>query len=147
MVRNVTHIRPLCLHDFKCLRPRELEFTVDNVSKLLDSSHGNAHTFLVKGEPAAIVGASLLWPGVWQVWAFISDRVRGHGVPLTKSCEIILSESAKAFKVKRYNAIVDGTKQEYVRWLKLLKFQYEFTMYHALPKGGDVYGYVRWEGK
>lgn len=148
-MRNVTHMRPFCTSDLRAIQQRSegLVLSQSALDLQITTSMGNVHTFLVADIPAAIVAASFMWSGVWQVWAILSDLIRGHGISFTKSCEIILTESAKAFKVRRYNAVVDGTKPEYIRWIALLKFKYEFTMYDALPGGGDVHGYVRWEGR
>ena len=132
--------------DISLIAARKELVQADSValSRMLDTSHGNCHTFLVGRQPVAIVGASRLWAGVWQVWAIVSNAVRGHGLYFTKGCKIILNSSAVAFKVRRYNAIVGTKDSEYIRWLNTLGFEYEYTMFGASPDGNDIHGYVKW---
>lgn len=125
------------------IRENERLINLEGIDSALFTSLGNYHSFVVEDKVAAIVGASCLWEGVWQVAAITSDLIRGYGVYFTKGCLTILNESAKAFRVKRYNAIVDSSNVEYIRWLNLLGFEYEYVMRNALPNNTDVFGYVK----
>ena len=144
-MRNVPHIRPMVIADLKQLHNINSAIVADEgaLNHMLYSSKGNCHTFLVNGEPAAVVGASCLWEGVWQVWAMVTNEIRGHGLYFTKTCQLILDKSAKYYDVKRYNIIVDSTDKEHIRWAKLLGFQYEYTMVRASVYDTDVLGYVK----
>lgn len=143
---NVTQIKPFCEGDIENISSRiDVLAHKDLEVLILTASSGYTYTFFVNNKPGAIVGANILWPGAAQVWAITSDLIRGHGLWFTKMVDWILSESAKAHKIRRYHCIVDGTNNENIRWLYTLNFEYEFCMYRAAPDGSHVFGYVRWE--
>lgn len=125
-----------------------LDMTVpdfDVTSMIYAAVNGFTYTFMNKEAPAAIVGGNILWPGVCQVWAVISDKIRKHGIYLTKATDEILRQGAIKHNIRRYHCIVHGGTQENVRWLYSLHFEYEYSMYRAAPDGADILGYVRWE--
>lgn len=145
-MRNVPHIRPFKMEDLDNIYSvsPQLEEGVPTLRAMLHSAFGNTHSFLVEDKVVAVVGASFLWDGVWQVWALVSTLIRNHGIFFTKHCKAILEESAKAFSVRRYNAIVDATNVEHIRWLRTLGFEYEYVMIKGSALGTDIFGYVKW---
>lgn len=144
-MRNVTHIRRFRETDFGKLDSRFDPLSTSENETILMASSGISYTVLVENSILGIIGGNILWPGVCQVWAFTSDRIRGNGLVYTKIVDNLLTFIAYQYGIRRYHCIVNSEIHENVRWLYLLKFEYEFTMYRASPNEADIYGYVRWE--
>lgn len=103
-------------------------------------------TLQVQGslEVAGIVGLNKLWDGVAQVWLLTSDVARGHGVSYTKECKRLMDFHSSRLGIHRVHIVVDAGIQENLRWAKVLGFEYESTMRHAAPDGGDMLVMVYW---
>jgi hypothetical protein len=94
-------------------------------------------------EPVAAFGASAMWPRVWSVWAFGTDRFREVALTLTRFIRrsmIPMLESSGAIRAECRS--MDGHTEAH-RWLESLGLRREAT--HPLyGKGGETFHtYVR----
>lgn len=93
----------------------------------------------------AFLGVQILWVGVAQVWAITSDEARGHGLGLAKAAKQGLAWVKESYDIRRFNTTMKDD-DENLKWIKMLGFEREYTMKHAAPEGGHLYGYVKFEG-
>lgn len=117
----------------------------DTQNLLISAGVGTTFTITKNGEPAAIIGGHVLWKGCAQVWAVTSPIVYNSGLYYTKMCKILIHKLAEKLKVHRVHCVVDSRISEYIRWIYVLGFKYESTMYKASPDKTDVYIYVKLE--
>lgn len=102
------------------------------------------YTFEDDGIPVAVIGCELIWTGVFNVWAIVSDQVRGSGLQLTKTAKELLEGHAKAAKAWRAQTVIKQDIPENIKWIELLGFKRESVMYRAAPEGTNLLMYVRY---
>ena len=108
-------------------------------------------TFEIDGVPVAVCGCTMIQKGVKrftptgtaQCWTVISDQVRGHGVELTKKIRHMIDDYCKAHDVGRMQTYIRPSISENARWIELLGFRFESTLFRAGPDGNDLAMYVR----
>ena len=114
----------------------------------LDADVGEASvfaaTFVSGTRPVGCVGGQVQWPGVAQIWAVLSDDLRGHGLAVTRACRRLLARECEKYAIRRVHCLVRADNGEYLRWISLLGFEHEFTMHRAAPDGADLWGMTRW---
>lgn len=102
---------------------------------------GHTGVVLRDGEPVAIIGCQKLWQGCGQVWAMIDiDKVRGHGLWLTRQIKRVLSEEMIWGEYRQIRAQCFYTR--HADWLRLLGFRMEGVWLEAGPQFQNVYTLV-----
>lgn len=109
--------------------------------------HGGsfARTLIIDGQVTGAFGCCIRYPGVADAWAVISDKARGHGLPMTRSVQRQMSQWIAELGLWRVSAyVMDGPRrQEYMRWIELLGFTFEGIEFHAGPHAENLWRY-RW---
>jgi RimJ/RimL family protein N-acetyltransferase len=81
--------------------------------------------------------------GVGEMWAFISDDMRGHGLYLIKTVKAILDFVMESGKFHRLESIVRADREEYVRFSQMIGLRVEGVMEKATANKQDMYMFAR----
>lgn len=93
--------------------------------------------------PLAIIGVTIMWPGVAYAWARVSDGVRGRGLAFTRAMRRLIVEQETILRLRQIRTSVRADAAEYRAWIKLLGFKEESVMVGAAPDRGDIVTYLR----
>ena len=120
------HLRDICLKSV---------FKAENIKEV----NTQAITLMGEKRPYAIVGGKFIYPGVFRVWALISEDV--YKIPMAFHRMIIrlISNYAKAFNIRRMEMEVSKNFQEGLRWASKLGFKPEGLMEKYMLDGTDAY--------
>mgnify|MGYP003648339157 CR=1 FL=1 len=102
-----------------------------------------AMTFLVNGNPVAIVGGFLFVPGVLHIWAIFSEEIRKTPLAFQKKVLEMLKFYEKDEKLRRIQVEVRVSYLEGQKWIESLGFKQEGRMRAWLPDGSDCFLYSR----
>lgn len=102
-----------------------------------------SYTILKDDTPIVVLGAWKLWDGAYEVFARTDDKARQHSVAVVRIARGLLASFAQANGVHRYSSCIRADKPEYIRWIKLLGFEFEYTMEGAIDGEVDILGFVR----
>lgn len=80
------------------------------------------HTILIDGKPVAAMGGNVIWPGVAEVWAFMSDDIRKNPLGVTRIARDLLSSYEGAQHLHRMQCYVRPDFPMAVRWAETLGF-------------------------
>ena len=99
----------------------------------------NTWTAVADGDPIAVAGTVMQWPGRHLAWAYLGEGTGPHMTWLTLATERNLS------KLKgRIEATVRVEFEAGHRWMRLLKFQVETPEMKGFGPQGEAHaGYVR----
>ena len=92
----------------------------------------------------AVVGHTIMWPGLADAWLYASDEVRGHGMSLVRQSKKLLEDSQQKFGIRRTNCIIHEDRPEYLKWAELIGFKGESYMAKAAPDGKGLFLMVKW---
>ena len=104
---------------------------------------GAALAFLNGEDVVAILGGHLIFNGVLQVWAFISDAVRKCPVSFHKSVVGILGFYFKEFKLRRMQFSVRSDFDMGIKWAESLGFRAEGLMKNYAQDGMSCWLYAK----
>ena len=93
-------------------------------------------------EPIACFGCRPLWPGVWSMWLFATDRFPEIGLPMTKMIvrhivPMLFANGAHRLECKSMEGHVEAQ-----RWLETLGARREGTLRAYGRQGEDFHTYV-----
>jgi len=80
---------------------------------------------------------------VGNLWAFISDDARGHGIKMIKFGRAVVEHGLTEKGFRRIQSIVRADRPEYQRFTEALGFTKEGLMRKAAPNGDDLWLYSR----
>ena len=132
--------------DLENINPRE-EFKADPSMDewLVLASQGWTYTITADDDrPIMILGCNILWEGVAQVWTVPTEEIRGSGLYVVKITKFLLRGIALKARVRRFHCIIHTGYPENIKWIELLGFQHEGTMFRATPDKKDLLVYVKW---
>lgn len=89
---------------------------------------GPCYTGLFKGEPFAIAGVNILWPGCGEAWAIFAEGFWKHGFFIHRNAVRYLERISSEHKLKRIQAAAKSDHKNAITWLRALKFEYEGEM-------------------
>jgi len=104
---------------------------------------GPAFTFMVDDEVIAVVGLSILWPGVASVWSFLERDIENHIFWFHRNSKRLLNETVQACDIHRVQAAISKEDQRAIRWIKSLGFKLESTMHKFGTDKSDYFNFVR----
>jgi len=81
-------------------------------------------------------GVTLLWPGTGEAWLVVCRQVKQY-IGLLRVCRIGLEIVKKNHNLKRIQAVIDPRREEAVRFVTHLGFEFEALMKQYGPKGVD----------
>jgi len=133
--------------DSKNIELRDIFKSMPNVRKRFHQMtlHPDAvaHTILINGEVAAIVGGFVLWKGVADVWSMTSDLVKKAPKSFHKICLTILSMYEDLYNLQRLQVSIRSDFEAGIMWARALGFTEECLMKKWGPDGMDYYLYSR----
>ena len=91
----------------------------------------------------AVVGGTLNWPGVMEIWSVTGNEVYKHPLSYFKTCIRLLSDYQKTFGIHRFQASCLYGKEDLEKWFSKLGFLKEATMRKYGPNGEDFYLFAR----
>ena len=86
----------------------------------------------LNAEPVALIGAHLMWPNLWSVYAFGTKKFQQVGLPLTRHVRRVMMPGLKIVGALRAQCLSLSTHTEAHRWLESLNARKE----SVLPKYG-----------
>lgn len=89
------------------------------------------------GKPVAVLGLTMQWAGMGEVWSVLSEEAKKNPIALTKYCRKLLDFYARELKVKRYQATVRKDYCTGQKWLAALGFRFEAELSKYGPGGVD----------
>lgn len=104
----------------------------------------SAYTVLQDGMPVICAGLMELWKGRAMAWAAFDYRADGHSLLIAH--RRIQRELARA-PFRRLEMYVKPGFLEAWRWAEMLGFTLESTMRAGAPNGGDLFVFVRLNGR
>jgi len=91
-----------------------------------------------EGEPIACIGATEMWPGVWQAWMFATDRFADIGLPLTRwVIRDMIPGLIRAGAHRAHCYSIEGHDRAH-RWLEALGFVHEAT-HQGYGRNGEAF--------
>ena len=138
-------MRPYIAGDAAKMDIREEDFMMPSAAldAVLQSPNTFGYTFVKEGRVGAVVGGVAMWEGVFQVFAMVNDRMKGHAVSFTEASVGLMASYAKEFSIHRMQCIVDPKIERNVKWVHYLGFHRESVMKGAALGGGDMEMYVK----
>lgn len=80
------------------------------------------------GEPTTVLGGVPMWPGVWSVYAYGTDKMDRTIQDLTKHIKRVMMPTLRAQGAHRVEARSIDTHRQAHRWLEWLGAEVEFTL-------------------
>lgn len=109
----------------------------EQCDRACSSPYTFAHTFYIGDTVIAILGCSLLWPGVGEYWTLLSEGIKRAPIEFHKLVKRLTDFYIKNLKLRRAYSHV---KADYIagkRWVKSLGYEYEGTMRSWGKDGSD----------
>lgn len=108
-----------------------------------DEGRGPAWVLEDEDGPIACFGATILWPGVCEVWFSLvrTDRT----ITVIRNAKRFLEEQGKRFGVKRFQSSVNVNNEISIKFVEFFGFKNETPkgMKCYLPNGDDAYLFSR----
>lgn len=130
--------------DIRKIKPKQFVYDNDpelfnRVEELSQIEDSYCNTFIRGGVPIAVIGLTLLWPKVADVWAVTSDEVKTEPILFHKLVKHSLDFYQQELGIKRYQVFVKAKFSEGKRWMEALGFKEEAKLAYFGPEGDDYY--------
>lgn len=131
-------------HGYQCKAVDEYDSkqtTIEDRIRMLDgqSKAGPSITAFANNKPVAVFGCVLLWVGVGEAWAMLSEEARHYPITMTKAAKIFFNECTGIFNLHRLQITVKSTDKRAVGWAKTLGFIPEGLMIGYSADKDDTY--------
>jgi L-amino acid N-acyltransferase YncA len=141
MIKNV---RPYQQGDILKIKPRDVyanDLTLNSrVEELTESADTYCYTVTNETDtPIAIIGLTLLWEGVADIWGVISDEVKKTPIAFHKQIMHSMNFYAEELKLRRLQVYVQAEFNDGCKWLRSLGFVTEGRLASFGPEGKDYY--------
>lgn len=133
---HLDHITPrACYDDDPLIKERFLVMQYDPLVFL--------HTFLINGDPIAIIGGKMIYEHSAEIWGLTTDAI--HDVPIAFLSKVreLLEQYRKELNLWRYQMLVSVKLQERESFARALGFKKEGLLRKYGPSGDDYYIYGR----
>lgn len=90
--------------------------------------NGPSFTAFFKGEPFAMAGVNILWPGHGEAWAIFGEGFWKHGFFIHRNVMRYMNRIAAENKLQRIQAVAKTDHKAAITWLKALGFEGEGDM-------------------
>ena len=131
-IKHAEEVFPLMVSD--TTRPEIEGFKMIERSNL-------AITLLVDEKALAFGGIQPMYPGVAEVWSFITPEAKKYPLALHKAVTQFIRLHHKALNVHRIQTNVEFGQEAHLRWVERLGFQCEGLMYKFGPNKEDYFRY------
>jgi RimJ/RimL family protein N-acetyltransferase len=108
--------------------------------KLID---GFSKTAFVDGEPIAIGGLVIYWPGVGESWLILSKKANDHKTEITRCIRRIVKQFVTENKLHRLQVNVRTDFPQARKLVEHLGFVYEGTLKRYTPNGVDCWMFAK----
>ena len=102
-----------------------------------------AWTMTQDDRPIACGGVVQAGQGVGNLWLFVTDEARGHGLKLSRFARKVVIRLFAVMRFHRVQTVIRADKKEYRRWAELMGFQQEAVLRKAGPSQQDLLLYSR----
>lgn len=117
----------------------------DLLAEKLMMSKGFAWLVTRDGRPAAIYGASCMWPNVWQAFAFGSEEYPHIIYSLTRHCRTFCAPALKNHGVRMVHCWVQASYVEARNWVRMVfPGAKEECVVDGFGKDGEPFVLVTW---
>lgn len=94
-----------------------------------------SRTIMLDDRPIACLGVSLLWDGVGQAWALLSEEaVTKYPIALSRIALKLVKEAYEIYPFKRLQIFADPDYEPAKKWAEFLGFEEEGVLHNY---GGD----------
>jgi len=101
------------------------------------------HTLVCDDLPIAIIGGSLMWPGVMHVWTVLGEEIKKCPSAFHKKVKEMIELYADGLKLWRMQMDVNGKYDSGLDWAEALGFKFECVMKKYGPDGSDHWLFAR----
>ena len=135
--------------DVRKLKPRDIygaEADIFDRTDFLGTSTNSVAYTLVDSktsEVIAIVGMTMLWQGVADLWAVTSDLVDQYPLAFVRKCRKLLKVFFTHAGIHRWNTYVRCDFVKGHKFTKSLGFEFECKLRKFGPDGSDFYFFSR----
>ena len=117
------NMRALDLEEFACCRE---DMDPEHIAHGLLARGGYGYVVCADdGEPVSAIGAIRMWPGVYALWAFGTDRWREVVLTLTKVALRVIMPELLEQGFHRGECRALASRDDVARWLSLLGLKHE----------------------
>lgn len=96
-----------------------------NMKALCEKEQSFAYSWFADYEILGCGGAYQVWPGVWDVWTWLSNAIHKLPITFTRHVRIGLDYHKEKANIHRYQAYIRGCDIRAERWAKALGFETE----------------------
>lgn len=95
--------------------------------------------------PVMCAGVAVLWPGVGEVWMFVSDWVIKHPLFFHRACRQYLDQAVDNLHLWRIQSYVRANEPAYLKWAEFMGFEPEGVLRQYGPDRVNyvMYGKVK----
>ncbi len=102
-----------------------------------------AYTMLDGEEVIACMGVVDAGGGVGNLWMYVTDKARGHAIPLFRFCRAGLDKVFDVMRFHRIQTVIRTDRPEYVKWALMFGFEKEGLLQQATSSREDLYLFAR----
>jgi len=104
-----------------------------------------SYTWTIRGQPVAVAGIHVLWPGVGRAWSVMTPRVFEHSITMVRDVTTFIEAIEVDRSLHRIDMDVLATDTRAARFAQWLGFKQEALMvgYGPAPDRNDYYRFVR----
>jgi hypothetical protein len=140
-------VAPYVFGDSRKIKPKKVfeGFNLINqkVEECSKDSTSLIYTFSVEGEPIAVIGASRIFEGVYEIWSVLSEKVRDHKFSFLKKVLSLLDFGHFNLGIYRYQMNVREGHPDVLKWAAALKMKCEGLMEKFGPDKANYFMFAR----
>ena len=118
---------------------------IEDIEALLEvyQRAGPCKSLFVNGKIIAMIGAVMVWRGVYEIWMLTTPDVEKHAVFFHKSILRLESDYLKTTKCHRVQCVVHEANLRSKKWVEHLGFEFEGLMKHYGENGAHYLRYAK----
>ena len=115
----------------------------DTLGVVLQDHPFPAWTMMDGDEVIACMGVLDAGGGVGNLWMYVTDKARGHAIPLFRFCQSALRRLFDVMQFHRIQTVIRTDRPEYERWAQMFGFEKEGLLRKATSAQEDLYLFAR----
>lgn len=115
----------------------------DTLGVVLQDHPFPAWTMMDGDEVIACMGVLDAGGGVGNLWMYVTDKARGHAIPLFRFCQSALRRLFDVMRFHRIQTVIRTDRPEYERWAQMFCFEKEGLLRKATSAQEDLYLFAR----
>lgn len=133
--------------DYAFVVPSEVHSGEGNIGERIERlniiPNNNIYTCLSGNRPIAIIGWTLLFPGVADLWSLVSEEIKKYGKSFYKFCMTLMEFGNYNLGIHRFQMTVRVGNKELIRWSEALHMKCEGLMEKFGPDKSDYFLFAR----